>query len=92
MRGNRPSRTVKKQPSLVRDVSIMIPVLLTGLVVKLIAIRDLPPTGIQRIITSDKKVEITSNDLMVALRPPVLASYHYYTPGSMSSEELRIEL
>lgn len=72
-------------------LSIMIPVLLTGLVVKLIAVRDLPPTGIERVIASDRKVETTSDELMAALRPPVLAAYHYYTPGPMSSEELRIE-
>jgi hypothetical protein len=85
------ARPLRNSPLQFAMLSIMIPVLLTGLVVKLIAIRDLPPTGIERVIASDRKVETTSDELMAALRPPVLASYRYYTPGSMSNEELDIE-
>jgi hypothetical protein len=67
-------------------LSIMIPVLLTGLVVKLIAVRDFPPTGVERVIASDRKVETTSDELMAALTPPVLDSYRYYVlPKNLAS-------
>jgi hypothetical protein len=59
-------------------LSIMVPVLITGLVIKLVAIRELPPTSVERVISSDSKVETTSNELLTALTPPILTSHKYY--------------
>ena len=85
------SEPLRNSPLGFAMLSIMIPVLLTGLVVKLVATRGLPPTGVERVIASDQKVETTSDELMAALRPAIVVSYRYYTPGSMSGEELDIE-